>query len=82
MIKTSIITGFDEGFPIWHPYDGFAKNELIAQWLFEHCGWAKKEGKPAELCILEQIVDWAEGEDLHPNDHIEFYVLGARLLKN
>ena len=80
MLTTGIIIGNEQGTPIWHKSDGFAKNEATAKWLFEFCGW--KNNVNNELLICQGVVEWPESDLFFPCNMIELWVLGSCLMMN
>jgi hypothetical protein len=82
MIKTSIILGIQDGFPIWSPCDGFAKNLSIAKWLFSFCGWKNEQSTYPELTYQIATVDCSEGAVFYFYDPTKLYVLGKCIFLN
>jgi len=80
MIATSIIVGMEQGVPVWHKSDGFAKNEQTAKWLYEYCGWTTN--KHCQLLICEGVVEWPESDLYFPCNMTELWVLGSCLHLN
>jgi hypothetical protein len=81
MITTAIILGLEGNFPIWHKSEGFAKNEKIAKWLFEYCGWKSEKIYP-ELAICEEIVEAPELDMFFPCNMNQLWVIGSPLFLN
>lgn len=78
MITTAIITNTEQGTPIWHKAEGFAKDEKTAKWLFNYCGWSEH----SELLICEAVIEWPESELFFSCNMTELWILGSCLYLN
>jgi hypothetical protein len=81
MIKTAIIIGFQDNFPIWYKFEGFAQNLNVANWMFDYCGWNNLD-KNSQLLICEETINWNEGDKYFPCNGLEVFILGEKRILN
>ncbi|MBD2705512.1 hypothetical protein IC229_33180 [Spirosoma sp. BT702] len=82
MIKTGIILGEENNFPIWHKSAGLAKSLSIAWWLFEFTGWKQQGQNYPDMAYVVETIDWPEGDEYFPCDNRELFILENRLIMN
>lgn len=80
MMTTAIILRLEGNWAIWHKYDGLAKNEEIARWMFKLCGWETDQEYPY-LSICIEVVE-CKGDVYFPGNQTQLWVLGSCLYLN
>jgi hypothetical protein len=82
MIKTLIMLGLEDNFPVWHKSQGIAKSLKVARWIFAYCGWESEQDEFPDLAHVEETIDWPEGDQYFSCNTTELWVLGSCLQMN